>query len=267
LFGFAALFKIQHWPGAGIVFIASWFSVAVLFLPLLLLNILRQDRNRVNTFFSIILVTSFISILLMALARNPRKNTLESMILSEQSMVSNAIHLDRQSDRLLNVAMTSGSGEAVSSLKAISAEADRICSFIQSAKKDMVLIINEENRAAILENDQIDFQNITGLESDFPPAEVMFGSPDHKGKASELKSMLESFHTQALSLTTNEELKSFINEQLGLSVPSLTNKSWEECYFNGPMLQIAGNLSSFQLKIRMVESDLLRELSDRIKAE
>jgi hypothetical protein len=155
----------------------------------------------------------------------------------------------------------------ISNMQAISEKADKICAFIQSAKTEMVRMAADENQAAIRTDDQIDFQHVIGNDSDRPSFIVMIGSSDRQGKAFELRSMLESFKQHALSFSANEDLKNFINEQISLTLPEGINKSWEEYYFTGLLIQTASNLSTFQLKIRMIESGLIRELSDQLKEE
>ena len=265
LFIAGALFKIQHWPGAGIVIIVSWMSVAVLFLPLLLLNVLKQTKDRVNIFFSVILVVSFVAVFVMALVRAPSRDGNAGLIFSEKSMVSNSYFLDKQNNRLVEKAQLTGPGDILNNMQAISSEADKICSFIQSAKNDIVLWFTKENQAFILSNDQIDFQHVNGLNYDEPSRVVMIGSEEKAGEATELKNMLESFKLHSLALSTDENLKSFINEQIDLSVPIGSKKSWEEYYFAVNMIQTASNLSAYQLKVRILESALLREQYARLE--
>ncbi|HEC44157.1 MAG TPA: hypothetical protein ENI20_15140 [Bacteroides sp.] len=69
LFIAGGLFKIQHWPGAGVVLMVSWLAVAVILLPLLVLSILKQEGNRLNNFLLVVLAFSVIAILLLAQLR------------------------------------------------------------------------------------------------------------------------------------------------------------------------------------------------------
>lgn len=263
LFIAGALFKVQHWPGAGFVIASSWLAVAVFLLPFLLLNVLKQERNRVNVFFSIILVASFVSVFVMALVRAPSKYDHQGLMFSEKSMITSANQMDLQNDQLLIEAQALRTDNIIADMQMISSEADKICSFMQSAKCDIVLKMNEKNQTSILADSEIDFSTVIGLNYDGAAIEVMIGSGKNPGEAPELKKMLESFRQYSLSLTADEDLESFINEQIDLSVPPDTRKTLEEYYFGGKLLQSASNLSAYQLKIRMIEAGLLRELSAR----
>jgi hypothetical protein len=63
------LFKMMHWPGAGTVLLVSWMAVAVVLLPLLIFNILKQEGNRLNNFLLVLLAFSCIALLLLAQLR------------------------------------------------------------------------------------------------------------------------------------------------------------------------------------------------------
>jgi hypothetical protein len=53
LFGFAAMFKIQHWPGAGILITLGAFVLAFLFLPSALVVLWKESHNRKRLFLFI----------------------------------------------------------------------------------------------------------------------------------------------------------------------------------------------------------------------
>ena len=268
LFIAGALFKIMHWPGAGYVIIVSWLSVAVLFLPILVLNVLKQKTKHVDNFFFIILVASFIAVILMALLRVPSKITIDEFILSEESIAANAGYLAQQNDRQLKEAADFVTGENLHSMQAVSAEADNICDFIQSAKQEMALQFSEENRAFILPDGRIDFRKVIGRDARSPSEIIMIGRPDSQGgKAYEIRSMLESFIKTSISVSSDKEFKILVEGQIDLSVPSDSGQGWEAFYFSGPMIQTATHLSRYQSGVRMIESELLQELAGRLEVE
>ncbi len=267
LFIFGALFKIMHWPGAGWVIIVSWLSVAVLFLPLLVLSILKQQGNRINNFFSIILIASLIAVFLSALVRAPSKVILHEYVRMEKSLASNAAFLDARNDVLVSEAMLNGEGEILNSMQEISEEADRMCMFMQKAKQDMVLMAAKENQAAIQPDGRIDFDNVLAIDAQAPSEIVMIGPEGHGGKAFELLDILELYVNTALSVSSSKTLKEYIDEQLDLSFPPDDADNWAEYYFSGPLIQSAGCLTRYQNAVRRVEYEVLRELNDRLVVE
>lgn len=53
MFGFASLFKIQHWPGAGILMTLGAFTLAFLFMPSALVVLWKETHNRKKLFLFI----------------------------------------------------------------------------------------------------------------------------------------------------------------------------------------------------------------------
>lgn len=259
LFIFGALFKIMHWPGAGIVIIVSWLSVAVLFLPLLVLNILKQSENRINNFFTVVLIASCIAIFVAALLRTPARVVVNEYVRSESSIAGTAAYLNDLNDVLLSEAAYHGEGEILKSMQGFSAEADRICQFMQTTKQDMVLMAGKKNQAAIQPDGRIDFEKVIGKDARVPSENVMLGPKGKEGKALKLKRMLDSYANTALSLNSGKNLKNYIDEQFELSTGQY---KWAEYHFNGPLIQSAACLSRYQAAVRIVESKVLTELNE-----
>jgi hypothetical protein len=108
------LFKIMHWPGASIAFLVSWSLVAVVFLPLLVLNQLKQSENRINSFFGILLVAVTAAIFIMALMRSTPEYYSFGYVVMENSAVGQANYYQEQSRHESAATGTAIPGKAVS---------------------------------------------------------------------------------------------------------------------------------------------------------
>lgn len=58
MFGFAALFKIQHWPGAGILMTLGAFTLAFIFMPSALVILWKETKNKRKLF---LFLTTFLT--------------------------------------------------------------------------------------------------------------------------------------------------------------------------------------------------------------
>ncbi|MBL7110791.1 MAG: hypothetical protein ISS19_02475 [Bacteroidales bacterium] len=262
LFILGALFKVQHWPGAGAVILVSWFSVAVLLLPFFVLNQLKQKENRINNFFGIIVVVSMVAILIMALTRptSTSKDVLDTFIQMENNLLNQAGQLNTLSDNLLESSKQSVSEDVLSNMNAISSESDKICEFIQSVKKEMVIGANEENAAVVNSNDLIDFNKAYGKDNLYIVDKVMYGEEFEDGKCFAIEEMLKGYKSNVLALTKDEDLKTFIEEQLMVDQPG-PEYGWGPHLTNGSMVRTAAALSMAQSTVRLIEYKLLQELS------
>ncbi len=96
----------------------------------------------------------------------------------------------------------------------------------------------------------------------------MFGE-NRKGKATELRLMLESFKESALNLSQDETTRSFINSGLSLDLDKERDDgnfpkerdyvNWEESRFlYFPLILAANNLSQIEEIVRLIELEVLR---------
>ncbi len=265
LFILGALFKIQHWPGAGVVILVSWFSVAVLLLPFIILNQLKQKENKINNFFSIIVVVSLVAVLIMASLRSTTsdRGDLYTFIRVESSLLHQADQLNSLSDNLLEAAKLSASEDILNNMSEISAKADEICEFAQSVKIEMATGISEENKAVVNAAGVVDFDKAYGKDSRYIVNRVMWWEEYEDGKCFAIEEMLSVFGEKALYLTEDNELKSIIKEQLMAGQTGPEN-GWAPHLTNGPMVRTAAALSMAQSTVRLIEYELLRELYSQL---
>ncbi|MFC2112179.1 hypothetical protein ACFLTA_02840 [Bacteroidota bacterium] len=267
LFLAGTLFKIMHWPGAGVVLFSSWLAVALILLPLLVLSILKQEGNRLNNFILVVLAFSFVSILLLSTLNRSTTNWVEGFLTTERSLVTEAEYFKSESDRLLREIESAGSSDAIDIMQSIHSEADEVCSLMRSLQKDMVLFVKEENKAAIQKDGNIDYTIVAAKDIDYPSIVIMLRTEGSDANASILKSRLESFRDKTLAASENQELKSYISSQLVFYKDEWIDESWEELYFHGALIQSATHLSMYQSTVRMIEYELLRELSREIAVD
>jgi len=261
LFITGALFKVQHWPGAGWVIIVSWFSVAVLLLPFFILNQLKQKENRVNNFFAIILVVSLVAIFIMSLIRSRTSDSadINTFVQVESSLYHQAGQLNELSNGLLETAEISES-VALTSMKEISSEADKICEFAQSLKQEMVVTVHEENEAVVMSDGSVNFDMALGKDNRYAADRVLYGKRFDDGKYIAFTEMINDYASDAVALTEDSDLQSFINEQLMAGQTGLES-GWTPHLINAPMMRSVAGLSLVQSTVRMIEYELLQELA------
>lgn len=267
LFIAGALFKIMHWPGAGIVLILSLFSVLVLFIPMLVLYIIREKENRLTNFSFLIFLLSFIAIFYMTYALRVSKDVLDGFIITENSLTAQVDYLKLQSEKIVAKASESQPSEVLDNMKMVRAESDKICDFIQSVKIEMLMAVEPENRNAVSGDNKIDFQKVTGKDAFDAPEIVLMGESGRDGQAVKLKQMLEAYRGIMVPLLSDAQLQSFLQSELNLLPPgNELYTTWEQYYFAyGPLVYKASNLSLFQNTVRLVELETLRELDDRLQ--
>ncbi len=272
LFSLGSLLKIQHWPGANIT-LGTSLIFGVIFLVLFVAFMIKDKTNWIENFTYIMLIAMFFAFVNLGyiITNNSKTPLIDGLTISENTMGINSDYLDTQSKLILSRVEKSQGNEVLDQMLALKAEADQICSLIQSAKLEIVTGENEDNNEAIGNEDQIDFWQVSGRASGNEVYQVMFGD-NRKGKATEMRLLLESYKESALNLSQNETTRSFIESALGLDLDEARdngsfpkekdNVNWEESRFlYFPLILAANNLSQIEELVRLIELEVLRELS------
>ena len=256
-----AMFKIMHWPGAGIVILVSWSLVAIILLPMLVMTQLKQKENKINNFMIIILVSVSVSILVLARVRSEPWPLLQGYYLPEQNLISNAELLEVQCDRILKNDETLGSVQVAEQMKMVAAEADELCNYMQDIKLEMVRNLTNEDEEAIDENGTIDVASIYFQTSPSAAEKIIVERDEYK-----LYHMLKEYNEKALVLTKDKSLAAYIESATQNPLPNNPDEKlspeeiWAENFIVLAFPRALNTLSMYQSTVRMIEYQLLNEL-------
>ena len=256
-----ALFKIMHWPGAGFVILISWSLVAVILLPIFVLNQLKQKENKINNFIIIILVAVSVSILILAKFRSEPWQLLQGYYIPGQNLVSNAELLEVQSDQILMNAENLGSTPIVEEMKMVAAEADELCAYMQDLKIEMVNIMTNDDDKAIDEDGNIDLESIYYKAGSFAAEKIIVERDEYK-----LYNMLSEYSKLTQELSNNKARTTYIKTATKNHSPYEPNEKlsaeevWAEYCILVDFPRTLNTLSMYQSTVRMIEHQLLTEL-------
>jgi hypothetical protein len=255
LFILGALFKIMHWPGAGIVILASWSLVGVVFLPLLVLNQLKQSESKINNFFNILVVSATTAIFIVALTRSAPRYPKDLFELSDNNYIENSIYFQSASDEFVSD-LRSQNSENVEKLLDIQTNADNLVAYIQTLKSGLIEYVSEEDAVVMDQQGRIDLSKLYFYFVSDHPYDLIVNEEGNR-----LYSMLNEFKVYAVNLTGDDKLERFMEEQLKLeSSRGEGADEWARYCFTGPFLHSVNMLSMYESVIRMLEYELIREL-------
>ncbi len=270
---FGTLFKIMHWPGASIALIISWSMLALVVLPLLVLNQLKQSEQRINSFFGILLISVSAAVFIMALMRSTPEYYSFGYVVMENSAVGQTNYYEKQ---IRNVPPAMGSApspmqlsgednppagvagaapeEAYVSadLAAFRDEADALCNYIQSLREELAKNYSGEEDQPITDRGAIDAREMFLVGKSSLPYELIAERDENR-----MFRMLEAFRDQALELTEEAALITFIDTQFSFNPPEeLDREEWSKFCFTGPLMHSIAILGTFQSTVRMVEREI-----------
>ncbi|MCF8226616.1 MAG: hypothetical protein K9J30_12130 [Bacteroidales bacterium] len=254
------LFKIMHWPGAGIVILVSWSAVAVLFLPYLVLGQLKKPKDQLNNFLAILLVATAAAIFIMALLRSQPRTLISGFLAPESNFSATAGFYENQIPALSNAIEMSGNMDMLNTAGEIQEAADEICNYVESVKEEVFKHLFDEDEEFRDSEGNLDMSMVKYKGDIDKLWEIIVERDEFK-----LFSLLENFKNITLSKAEDPQLKDFIQKNL-LFLPENDDDKmtvewqWAVAYFNGPFLQSASVLSAYESNVRLIEYQILSEL-------
>jgi len=256
------LFKIMHWPGAGVALTVSVLLTVVVFIPVLVVHALKDKENQVQNFSILIFVLSFMAVNIMVFALKVSKNVLHSMRISAKENMMTSRILESGNTLVLKAADMDSTLSSVQWDKAnlVHEKTGELDNYLQEIMVEILLATHEDNRMAIAEDGSIDLSKANYLDVHRSTELVIFGSELEIGKGKELVEALEVQRELLLSYA-GPELDGVISEMLDTNSEYLDEASWlEETFYQAPMIAAMISLSNLQFKIHFLEGEVLKEM-------
>ena len=256
------LFKIMHWPGAGVSLTVSVLLTVVLFIPVLVVHALKDKENQVQNFSILIFVLSFMAVNIMVFALKVSKNVLTSMAVSAKVNMKTSRMLESGNTLVLKAADIDStlSPDRLDQAALIHEKTGELNDYIQEIIMDILLATHDDNQEAIAEDGTIDLRLTKDLDVHKSTELVIFGSELETGKGEMLIESLEK-HLELLLAHAGPELDSQIKELLDISSQYQYEDTWLlETFRQAPMIAAIISLSNLQFKIQFLEREILKEL-------
>jgi hypothetical protein len=265
------LFKIMHWPGAGLMFCLGSLFFVVIFLPYYTIKTYKEDQHvRFEFIFLLVGVLWFIlttTLFNLNISRDVISDFTDNYenlnVLNKQMMRKNA-DLYLLAERTL---------DDMNKVKEIQNRTNQLTEYINELKSDLIKSCSENSDLRSMDNQDISIRQIAYNTDYRKPSAFMCGK-ESNGKAYELKSRLTDYKLFINDLVSNEEIMERNNKLIDLDVPSDSPsdiKGWEEYYFGKVILVTALDiLTNYQLRIKITESELIQYIlndSHNIKTE
>lgn len=263
IFVAGAMFKIQHWPGAGLMITLSGAVTVLVFIPILVIQALRDKENQVQNFTILIFVLCFVAITFMMYALRVSKNVLTAFsVAAEGHMASAEIVQARNMAYLNRLDLSSpGSDAVLEQVKVISDRADVLNDFIQDLMIDIVLRSQTGNRAFVEQDGNIVLDEIDNRDEQYSVKLVIFGEEGIPGKGDELKQRIDEYR-EFLKENADPKLAGMLNKVLDTGARG--ELTWlQYCFLQTPMIGAVNVLTSLQANLRVAEGEVLGQLIDR----
>jgi hypothetical protein len=258
-----AMFKIQHWSGAGIMIMLSGIVTVFIFIPILVIQALKDKENQVQSFTILIFVLCFVAITFMMYALRVSKNVLTAFSVATEGHIASTEIVEARNTAYLDRLQQSvpGSEDIQEQAKEISSRSDALNDFIQDLTADMVHRSHPDNLAAVDQEGNIAFNKLDNMDELYSVRVVIFGDEGIPGKGNDLQQKINEYK-EFLSENSDPELAGMINKLLDTSPRG--ELTWVQfCFLQAPMIGAVNVLTSIQSNIRVAEGEVISQLLHR----
>ncbi len=248
------LFKIQYWPGAGILLIIGIPLPFVLFLPAYLLEIRKNKQLNYNNLLLVLFFFAYFAAITALLALNVSRNILDEYIISANNFEQQAKTTNNQTLAMIESLPTNNAKDSIikESVLKIRAKSSSLFKMIDNMKVGIIKNVNSNNEQAIDAEGHINLWEVNGLDNRTIYYREIFIS-----KSKELKSNLLEFKKTLLTSigTKDVEVTDYINHILN------TPDNWQFAKFEGKhLIAIIDALNSIKSNVALAELETISTL-------
>jgi hypothetical protein len=212
-----ALFKIQHWPGAGVFLLFGLPLPFVLFLPVYLRYINRNKQLNYNNTLLVLFFFAYFGAITALLSLNVSKNIIDEAIIAIYGQEQKVNMTNDQTLALMDMLSKSNANDSIkNSVLNIKEKSDNIFKMVDDLKVDIIKSVDGENQQCISNDGEVNLWKINGKDNSLNMNIDVFN-----GKINELENSLKQYNDLLLSsikeldTETNTYLKHLLNTEGG----------------------------------------------------
>ncbi len=270
IFSVGFLFKIMHWPGAGIFYFSNNFILLFIVVPFGLYHLAKARKTSLNKTHGLLLVIYFFCHCFGSLMNsNSGRINIDTVLqqgLNTEEALRTATSRNKQLYANLNSVKLDGNNDVLNRANHLKAIADEAIIHIQELKSHLLVSTDKITKAQADTLSSLYIENKVNY--DFPNM-ILIGdmySPNKDNySAVKLKSVINTYRDSLLSLI-QEQNRAITKEGLNLNTDNYTGEdgepiSWEMAnFFNMPLLHVFNTLTNIQYEIKNAEYQALTDI-------
>ncbi len=270
IFSVGFLFKIMHWPGAGIFYFLNNFILLLIVVPFALFNLAKAGKTSINKTHGILLVIYFLchcfaSLMNSGSGRINIDAVLQQGINTEEALKA-ASSRNEQLYANLNSVKLNGHNDIIYKANQLKALADSAINHIKDLKSYLVTKTDKISKSKADTLSSLYIENQVNYDI---PNMVLIGNEyipnKDKYSAVKLKSVINTFRDSLLG-SIQEQNRAITKVGLNLNTENYTGEdgepiSWEMAnFYNMPLLHVFNTLTNIQYEIKNAEYQALTDI-------
>lgn len=254
------LFKIMHWPGAGLIILVGLILFAVIFIPLFAV-VHYKNESHVSGHFIFVIVASMMAVLFLSfMALTVSKDVLSEYATVEKQTDDVLDDLEVKNNVFVRELMNTSVGDGI--VSSVHQKTEEIVSWIDDLKKELVIATEPENKAAIA-GGEIDCSNIIRKDATKIPIDILI----FQGKASQLAEKIKEYKGYLLSESDDANLALKLDMLLDISNVRVADDyeiPWENATFeHRTFVSNLNTLTIIQIELRLAEKEFLKSVAEK----
>jgi hypothetical protein len=254
------LFKIMHWPGAGLIILVGLILFAVIFIPLFAV-VHYKNESHVSGHFIFVIVASMMAVLFLSfMALTVSKDVLSEYATVEKQTDDVLDDLEVKNNVFVRELMNTSVGDGI--VSSVHQKTEEIVSWIDDLKKELVIATEPENKAAIA-GGEIDCSNIIRKDATKIPIDILI----FQGKASQLAEKIKEYKGYLLSESDDANLALKLDMLLDISDVRVADDyeiPWENATFeHRTFVSNLNTLTIIQIELRLAEKEFLKSVAEK----
>jgi serine phosphatase RsbU (regulator of sigma subunit) len=269
LFAFGFLFKIQRWPGGGLLILLTTKTMFFVILPFALYNLIKAGRTDLSRTHNLMTLIFFFSFFFSTLMTSNRGKINIDAVLQQGLNGEEALRASVSRNKQLYFTIKQANDAAsiiLQKTQRLKTLSDSAFQYLSNLKSHLIVNVDKISKtqadsiSSIQIENKIDFDETTFLliGADVQPRQDYFS-------AHHLKKAIENFKDSVLALIKDEN-KPIIKEGLNLNTENYEGENgepvtWIEANFSHmPLLYVFNTLTNIQYEIKNAEYQALTDI-------
>ena len=252
----AALFKLMHLPGAGILITVGLIAPFIIFLPAYIYYYNKSANKDITRLIAILFLLVFVALMDAFLSLRVSKNIIDYGILTNQTTNQITTVLEDRNENIY-VNLSSSQIFLLDTLHVddFRARTDELCKLIDEMRFSLVNAEGLKNEFCISEAGDINTTQLLGKDMTSMAAAALYNT----GKSSLLKIRIKEYKEYIRSLNLID-LSFNLDEIFNVEDTQYEDyqESWESIHFEGPIMVWAlQKLDMIKMNVKLVEAEVL----------
>lgn len=267
-----AMFKIEHWQGAGWFLIVGIPLPFLYFLPVYIYHQNKAKEKSAVNLLGVMFLMVYVAVFSAILALNVSRDILNTFVTTENDIAKTNDLFANKNKLIYENLEKSGIAGNKEKLAQLKTKTEAICSQIYNIKVDLIKSAEGKDCHAIGFDNKINTKEIFAKDESVGTTRIMRGDDGVSGKATDLKKQINDYCEYLKSLTGNESESAKIIDALLSTVDAkdtlygeTTTTTWEDQYFTNGSFVISDllSLSSIETNVKMAEAEALSNFCRR----